>query len=221
MGAYLLWGNSSLYFDVVTNETQIKSCFITEHPVEDGADVTDHVRPNLDKVTLEAFISNAPLTNTRMLVQHKIPLEVPSMPAPFPFPSPGLLTKAVDGLLKTLDPRTRPTVANVNLFGNPSDLVHEAIANLENLRVKAVIVSVICPNYTYNNMIIESFEVHRDPHTGTGATFAVDLRELRFVKSSVGTAPLIPRAAPAVPKGHQAAQEAPVPNSIAFNLANS
>lgn len=47
-----------LYFECVTSEMAEHTAMATEHYVEKGANVSDHVRPGLDKVTLDVFISN-------------------------------------------------------------------------------------------------------------------------------------------------------------------
>jgi hypothetical protein len=55
--------SGTLGFDVTSSEAVEITATVTKHPVEVGADVTDHIRKNLDEVTLEVFVSNTPLTN--------------------------------------------------------------------------------------------------------------------------------------------------------------
>lgn len=69
MGAYLLWLDStgdqtSLLFDVVTDESWNGTNQITEHPVETGANVADNVRVGLSKCQLTVFVTNEPFKNT-------------------------------------------------------------------------------------------------------------------------------------------------------------
>ena len=66
--AYLAWSttaggsnNSYLAFDVVTSEEIDEGTTITEHPVEVGPDVADHVRIALIKVTLKVRSTNEPI----------------------------------------------------------------------------------------------------------------------------------------------------------------
>jgi hypothetical protein len=59
--AYLEFDDETLYFECVTSETAEHTATATEHNVEQGANVSDHVRPGLDKVTLEVFVSNTPI----------------------------------------------------------------------------------------------------------------------------------------------------------------
>ncbi len=183
MGAYLLWqgGAASLFFDVVPSETQVKSNSITEHPVETGADISDHVRPNLDSVTLEGFVSNTPLFSADGHLD-QVNLDIPAVPQPVSLNSAiNAIASAFSGL--------KQVVANVMTFASAPDYVAQTISTLDQLRTSAELLTIVCPSRIYNNMLIESFEVHRDPSSGTGATFNVELKEIRTVTSSITQAP--------------------------------
>lgn len=52
----------TITIDAATEQHQLSST-ITDHPVEDGADISDHSRPDPETVTLECVISNTPLTS--------------------------------------------------------------------------------------------------------------------------------------------------------------
>jgi hypothetical protein len=61
---FTLFGTTSVIeFDATLTETHTSSARATEHPVEEGASVTDHVRPELDRVALEGFITNTPIND--------------------------------------------------------------------------------------------------------------------------------------------------------------
>jgi hypothetical protein len=51
-----------ILIDVTMSETTNLEAEITEHPVEDGPDVTDHVRPKPISIDIEGIISETPLT---------------------------------------------------------------------------------------------------------------------------------------------------------------
>jgi hypothetical protein len=64
-GAYLIYLDSTgaattLVFDAVMEETWTGTNTITDHPVETGADVTDHVRVGLMHCELSVFVTNEP-----------------------------------------------------------------------------------------------------------------------------------------------------------------
>ena len=113
--AYLQWVDKSgqskvLHFDVVKSEQHNISTFITEHPVESGADIADHVRSNLDTFTLEGFVTNAPISGVdKTKISQKIgdykgldltPV-IPEYQAPLA-PTPGAVFGAIGGALSSL-----------------------------------------------------------------------------------------------------------------------
>ncbi len=50
-----------IWLDVSVREAHGLSADVTEHPVESGADVADHIRPKQRTVTIEGVISNTPI----------------------------------------------------------------------------------------------------------------------------------------------------------------
>lgn len=61
----------TLELDVCLEESHQYTNTITDHPVEDGGNISDHSRPDPDLVTLRCFVSNTPLAtaNTSRTVQ--------------------------------------------------------------------------------------------------------------------------------------------------------
>jgi hypothetical protein len=57
-----------LEIDVVASETHNGSAEVTEHPVESGANKTDHVRPRPVELRIEGLVSNAAVTPQQSLV---------------------------------------------------------------------------------------------------------------------------------------------------------
>jgi hypothetical protein len=53
---------SLLFFDATLKESHKGKNTITRQPVEQGVDITDNVRPEPDELSLDAIITNAPLT---------------------------------------------------------------------------------------------------------------------------------------------------------------
>src|SRR5689334_13044349 len=67
MGAYLTFDGTDCDFDVVTTETVELTATATEKAVEQGADISDHVRPGLTRITLECVTSNTPISDVNNL----------------------------------------------------------------------------------------------------------------------------------------------------------
>jgi hypothetical protein len=58
---HIFASDSQIAFDATTNEQHNSSAAVTEHPIEDGADVADHIRNNPDGLTLQGIISDNPI----------------------------------------------------------------------------------------------------------------------------------------------------------------
>ena len=116
-------------FDVVSAETHEGTMKLTEHPVESGSDITDNVRAEPRKLSIEGYVSNKPLLsnlgvnplNTRdstLLTFQGVPLKIPKNDRPkiptsrtldipkkqggAPIFTPGGLTSAVTGAIGSL-----------------------------------------------------------------------------------------------------------------------
>jgi hypothetical protein len=67
--SYLQWEDdtffiSTLTFDVTLRETHTWESSVTEHPVEAGANVSDHVRPSLDKLSMDVEFTETPIESS-------------------------------------------------------------------------------------------------------------------------------------------------------------
>ena len=48
-------------FDASVSETHTRECQVTEHPVEDGVAITDHIRRTADRIEVNGIVTNHPL----------------------------------------------------------------------------------------------------------------------------------------------------------------
>lgn len=55
----------TLVLDAIVTETLTMANEVTDHPVEDGPNISDHSRPKPDALTLDCVVSNAPLNGER------------------------------------------------------------------------------------------------------------------------------------------------------------
>lgn len=212
MGAYLTWkpkngASKSLYFDAVTDESQALTTTITEHPVEDGPNVADHQRRDLDVVTLEVFVSNSPVYDVNSRGGKVVPVElkIEKYEAKFNF-TPGAVFKSLDvvkGAISDALFGEEKYVATIMKFGEEFDAVSDTLLLLRGIRNTGQLVDVMLPARIYQDMALTKIEVHRTAQTGDGATFSLEFRELRKVKASIVQAPTAsePRAKPAKKKG--------------------
>lgn len=176
MGAYLFREDGSiLAFDVVTQEIHTMKNSITEHPVEKGANVTDHVRAEVDNITLDVFVSNSPIKRIERLHQGD-----------------------ESGDTSTLDLGNGRS-ASVYTQDNPVDNVSEMFRALRALRDTAELVHVITPLWDYADMVIREVSVPRTSAEGNGAKMTIDLKQVRLVEVR-----LVPAPIPTEPRGKKA-----------------
>jgi hypothetical protein len=195
MGAYLKWTNKAglpkdLHFDVVTNETQEQTVTATEHPVEDSANIADHIRRELDRVTLEVFVSNTPIfdVNNRGAKMSTVPVPLEKYKAPLA-PTPGAVFNAVGSAISGLFAGKEEYNAYVMQFPEEFNAVADTLAVFEQLRADASLVEVITSSRDYGNMLLESVTLNKTAQTGSGATFMLSFREMRKVQVSIVNAP--------------------------------
>lgn len=229
MGAYLIWtvpGGSTytLAFDIVESENPAFPTTITDHVVEQGADVSDNIRVGLQTVTLEVFVSNEPIIEQGQWLQGQLTPATQSVSPPNQPP--------VNPALQFLDVKTWFTIpiisipiisalaaheqdstvaynaglpptpgqlvsVNVLQFNNQINAVaqtHDALAYLQD---NFQLVTVMGTEGTYDNMAVEHFEMTRTSDEGSGAKFTIQLKEIRQVSSVIVAAPK-----PSVPRGN-------------------
>jgi hypothetical protein len=193
--------DSSYYFDTVISEVHEKHAIVTEHPVEDGVNVSDHVRPMVDHVSLEVFVSNEPMGNVynNTTIRQSVTLDLPD-DSDAPLTINGLISRAVGNVL--------PTSVNA-LLDVPSpggvDYVAQAYQLFDSLRTTATLVQLVLSRVTYQNMLLQNITMHRDQGVGTGAHVTLEYRQIRIVQSSVTNAPVpvAPQHAPQQQQGNQ------------------
>lgn len=139
-GSYILRSDGrTLKFDVTNSVTHEGAVILTDHPVERGANISDHARKDLARVTLEVTVSNAPIrsdlrdgaeaTVTINVAGYvpagrkgKIPLDVKPY-EPSLSPTPGAVFGAVGRGIRGLFGGVKGYAANVSpgpSFGRPA-----------------------------------------------------------------------------------------------------
>jgi hypothetical protein len=220
--AYLAWGDpieapqnqlGQLHFDVVITEDHERTAEVTDHSVEQGVAIVDHVRPLPDRVTLEVFVSNTPISSPDAQLAPLV-LDIPQ-PGQGGFLAGGtsqILADAASFIGLTKSYPTQLT-AMVQQFSADTDYVQNTYNTLTQLRDTATLLTIATPRQTYTNMIVERIAMHRDASTGTSATFELEFRQIRIVSSSIVDAPLpsIGRATPMANLGKKDPTPAPAP----------
>ena len=241
MAAFILPEDGSgrvITFDVIEAETHESGSDITSHPVESGVDITDHVRPQPDRLSLIAYVTNQPIfvnpfTERGELINFD--LDIPEY-----FPSPEALLTSPGGALRfgagalgdaigDLLGLTPEHKAQLLAFSEPFNAIVETYETLIEIQKGAVLNTIVTPLRVYEDMVLERVSTPRIVGD-SGVGFQIDIVQLRVVSSGQVAAPPIPvepRGVPEKAKGGQGAKPAgeddvtSVPRSLLLKLAQS
>jgi hypothetical protein len=145
--------------DACIDETHQFSNTLTDHPVEEGFNITDHSRPDPDVVTLRCFVSNTPLNpeqQTRTIRSGSSEFQTTARA--------GVRLHAADG-------RGQSEFAKLLKMRNEGQLVK---------------VATTLKTYESNDrggMAIQSLNVSRTSKNYDGLEFSVTLKQVRIVKN--------------------------------------
>lgn len=142
--------------DAFVTETHSYTNVITDHPVEEGANVSDHSRPEPDRLMLEVLVSGSPLSgdgDTRPTIS-------------------------------STDPRLtfRLTTEGAHLDGGRMKTAYEKFMDL---RETGALVTVVTSFRRYDSMAIESISIPRDAKGAGALRFTVALKKIRIVRNKL------------------------------------
>jgi hypothetical protein len=206
-----------IWFDATNVEGHGLSAEVTEHPVEDGPDITDHIRPQQDTFTMTAFVTNHPHHTVDQILaklprQANLvwgaqegsikPLSIQYTTAPF---VPGL-SNAINAVGNALASGQgiqgqKTFITQTLQFDNQFDNVSEVYEALKALKDDATLVEVVTSIRSYENMIVKDVKMERDSQTGDGARFVIEFKEIRVVTTATVPAPKEVSAQAKVDKG--------------------
>ncbi len=208
-------------FDVVSTESYEALMSITSHPVEKGADVTDHAREEPIAVTLEGFLSFTPLYQNpgveNLAGYSNKPLKplYPPKLGGAPIFTPGGLASAVGGAIGDLLSPPKPPEANSLAFTSvdaASKRVLDKIEMLQKARKSATRIRVLAGGGAHDleDMMIARLGLPRTPEDAGGMVVQLELKQVRIVSSEIVAAPVSAelRGQPIESKGSKAGDKA-------------
>lgn len=207
-------------FDATLTETHPTANVITEHPVEKGVNVTDHVRPEVDRVQIDVYVTNTPIRVPRTNLDGAsggvapLDLTVPSSTElPIAIPGVGAALKGA-GLLNGTT-TVRATTLQFDDFDRVSSIFHE----LNTIRESATLITISTSLREYENFVIQSIVVPRQTGEGTAAHFQIEARQLRFVTTQTVAAPKQPVGAAKLNRGPKSTTDGGPKSSLAVKAA--
>lgn len=176
----LIFGNavraeiSTMVLDASLSENHELSAEITDNEIEDGSNVSDHVRLKPQRLTINGLISSSPLTNFSAGIGTIVT-------ASTAFVSQAVGPSLLGNVVSTLAGTTIGSLAGlVNL---PPRKPEDAYKFLEEIWKKREPFSVVTKLKRYENMIITSLSVPRSASVGDSLQFTATLQQVTIVKT--------------------------------------
>jgi hypothetical protein len=149
-------------FDASERETYEGTTEVTEHAVEQGAPVSDHVRPNAETFVFEAWVSNQPIS------------------------VPGTQLDGASGSTQAIDVRVgsqtvRAAVLKFNQGFDRRGAVDELLRALKDAGQRLTVVSGL---RTATDVVIERYAVERDAESGAGLHLTLGLKRVRIATTA-------------------------------------
>lgn len=176
-------------FDATVREEHAGVTTVTELNVERGANVSDHARPELRRISCDVVVTNTPIrapnTNTDGVTGSVSSTEVDvAERVNIPRVLPGIgLAEAIAGN-EVLNQTVAREVQVLN-FDGPLNRVLSVYNELELLRTSSTLVTIDSSLQQYTNMVIRSVTAPRGPADGSSITFSFIATEIRFVDSKI------------------------------------
>lgn len=164
----------TLVLDASVKEEHVGEVEVTDHPVEQGAAVSDHARPKPEELTIEGVVSNTPLN----FIQAR---------------------RSV-----TSEGFTWTTSAQINAVRGTPGNAEAAYVTLRAMRDVPKLLTIITALRSYDNMVMTSLKIPRDKETGDVLKFEAKFKQVRIVTNAVTVvATKVNKAKPQVKKGGQ------------------
>ncbi len=180
------WGG--IWLDAVVDEVHSSEVDVTEHPVEEGSDISDHARPRADVIRIEGVVTNQPI---ELPQSHADGVQVVDVPFTFDKGAPqvvqavaggGLIGQAAGAVTGALGLNQGGGTAGG--FNREFDRVGDAYAELRAIKDESRLFTIETTLRTYDEMIMLSFEVNRNSEKGHGLYFTATARQLIVVTTS-------------------------------------
>jgi len=182
----------------------------TDHPVEEGCDSTDHVRPKPRYFRIDGMITNTPL---RLPLSHADGVQ--EVEKEFKWEqNPELFGQEIGGAGAVgMALGALSSIAGLNQrsgmalgFEPAFDRVYDTFDELDKIVTEGRVVDIVTTLRVYHNMIIESLEVDREKSTGNALRFTAVAKQIRTVETEIVSVPepLVERGKPTQNRGKKA-----------------
>lgn len=181
-------GEVYLKFDAVSVVEFSRETEITEHPVEKGPDVSDHIRARLVRAAVTAYVSNTPLYSNEgveKLADYE-EIDLPRSEArKVNFGQPPGAQTGRDAIYRAAE----ATKIYGLVFSDLRSRVREAREMLTEAQEGGYLLSLTDADGDFDQLVIERMATIRALEDGNGATFQLEVRQIRLTTVEETDAP--------------------------------
>ena len=200
---------SLLRFDATISESPTFASAVTEHPIESGTSISDHVNHSNTTVALEVIVSNSPVprgtsartgTEIGRILGFSRPLVIKGQTSQHastaqvvggnvqPFAVPGFrrfatTPRATAGVWKTIPDQVGGSSIQYDNFVDRVTIVHNELIDIKQ---RAQICTIYGKNTTYENMILTSLSASTDATDSLKISLGFTAAEFVTVGKAVG-----------------------------------
>jgi hypothetical protein len=200
--AHLEWTDDAghvvaIRFDSVQSVEHSQTALVTRHPVERGADIADHVRPELPTVTLTGTVSNTPLFavselqyrdgNRKAIGSYQ---QVELAKSPGTSRASALQGGFLDAINNAIRGPSGPAAVDALVFENLSSRVKQITTILTDALEASRLIKFVDEARDYENMVIESKAIVRTAEGGKACSVTLTLSQIKVVESAVVDSPI-------------------------------
>lgn len=204
----------TLTFDSTLREVFTSSATVSEHALESGSTVADHVRHAPDRVSLECFVSNSPpfVPSSQMAgiggsVQ-RLDLAIGKRRE--------LVEGSRNGQAARYEAKSETQKASVLKFDQAIGRVGRVLSELRRLKDSVTLITGLGLAVEIEDMVIQSIGAPKESTDGDSITFRLELVAVRFASSEIVEVPdpEEPRGRPTVDAGATSTTESSAPESF-------
>lgn len=220
--------SGAIYFDAVTRYGRDYSGKVTEHPLEAGAQITDHYISNNPKFSISGVISSVDFSNipSQLSIDGEGVINNNAQPAAVSVKDMSGVKKFLPDVAAQFFGKKKPEVTmDMNQRVNYKYMIEDFLAEilsglqwnpkrqkLENKMTLAVLYEMVLgiPARPLRDLVCTSVNIDEDEETGDALILTVTFEQVMFVKSNTAKAPPKPKGKKATDTKDKGNKPAPV-----------
>ncbi len=198
----IVWTNGTGQSFLITLDAAMRvshrlASVATEHPVESGANMSDHIRPEPDRIEIQGIVTNTPIIVPSDNADGTRAVQVTVDGAPKTVGNTiGRLVPIAGGLLAPVVlplPRQKAIVLGFEPEFDRVGAVYEA---LRTIKEAGTLVTIITLLRTYRNMVIESIDIEESAEFSNALPLTIAAKEILIGSVDVMKSPIRSRSLP-------------------------